>query len=108
MNLKNKKCIPCEGGIPSLNIKESGKYLKIINSAWKISENKRIERRFKFVNFAHTMAFVNKVAKIAEQEGHHPDMYISYSECKIELWTHAINGLSENDFILAAKIDELA
>ena len=107
MDLKNKKCLPCEGGVPKLNKIEVETYMKLIDGAWKIQENKKIERKFYFVSFVHSMKFVNRVAELAEQEGHHPNMHIYYGECIVELWTHAINGLSENDFILAAKIDEL-
>lgn len=107
MELKNKKCVPCEGGVPSLNKKEADAFMELIDSSWVKHENKKIARKFYFVNFFHAMEFVNQVADIAEKEGHHPDLFIHYNECTIELWTHAINGLSENDFILAAKIDEL-
>ena len=77
-----------------------------MNTNWEVIENSKLQRRFQFVNFTHTMQFVNRVAEIAEKEGHHPVMHVKYGECILELWTHAINGLSENDFILAAKIDE--
>ncbi len=107
MELKNRKCLPCEGGVPAMNREGVTAFLKLIDSSWEVHENKKIVRRFYFVNFVHAMKFVNQVAEIAEKEGHHPDLCIHYSECTIELWTHAINGLSENDFILAAKIDEL-
>lgn len=107
MNLATKKCVPCEGGIPPLTENEITMYQKLVNKMWKITNNRKIQRKFNFVNFVHTMEFVNRVAEIAEKEGHHPVMHVSYGECTIELWTHAINGLSENDFILAAKIDEL-
>ena len=107
MSLASKKCVPCEGGIPSLSQNEIGMYLKLVHAQWKTEKNTRLVREFRFVNFRHTMNFVNRVAEIAEQEGHHPVMHISYGECTIELWTHAIDGLSENDFILAAKIDEI-
>ncbi len=107
MELKNKKCVPCEGGIPPLNKNQVKAYLSMIDSMWNVVDDKMIIREFHFVNFKHTMDFVNNVADIAEKEGHHPDMYISYNRCRLELWTHAIKGLSENDFILAAKIDEL-
>jgi len=107
MELKSKNCIPCEGGVSPLNGGEVDAYLKLINPDWAVHKNKRMERKFNFVNFVHTMKFVNKVAEIAEKERHHPDLHIHYGECIIELWTHAIGGLSENDFILAAKIDEI-
>jgi 4a-hydroxytetrahydrobiopterin dehydratase len=107
MELKNQKCVPCEGGIAKLTLKEIGKQKEFIHSDWELDLNNHLIRSFKFVNFKQTMDFVNKIALLAESEGHHPDMHVGYGECKVELWTHAINGLSENDFILAAKIDEL-
>jgi 4a-hydroxytetrahydrobiopterin dehydratase len=105
MELKNKKCVPCEGGVPKLTEDKIEQFKKLIHSHWEIPENSKIRRSFKFVNFRQTMDFVNDVAFLAEEEGHHPDLYISYGTCIIEIWTHSINGLSENDFILAAKID---
>jgi 4a-hydroxytetrahydrobiopterin dehydratase len=106
MNLSEKKCVPCEGGMPPLTEKEIQKYQHEV-PRWTVEEGKKIRRTFKFVNFKQTMDFVNQVADIAEEEGHHPDLFVTYGECEIVLWTHAINGLSENDFILAAKIDKL-
>ena len=105
--LINKKCKPCEGGIPALIKKEIDKYMKELKAGWKVINNNKIVKEYFFVNFKHTMDFVNKVAHIADQEGHHPVMHVDYGKVKIELWTHAINGLSENDFILAAKIDNI-
>ena len=105
--LADKKCVPCEGNVPPLGENEIAEFGKEISADWKVEENKMLKRNFSFVNFRHTMDFVNKVAAIAEEEGHHPVMHVSYAEVGIELWTHAINGLSENDFILAAKIDRL-
>ena len=107
MELAKRKCVPCEGGIPPLTENEILEYITVINRGWIVSENKKIVRIFNFVNFKHTMEFVNAVAEIAEEEGHHPVLHVSYGSVEIELWTHAINGLSENDFILAAKIDRL-
>jgi 4a-hydroxytetrahydrobiopterin dehydratase len=107
MDLKNKKCLPCEGGIPKLTDDEAVSMLKSIHPDWRIIDNKKINRKLSFVNFRQTMDFVNEVALLAEEEGHHPDLLVSYGSCIIELWTHAIGGLSENDFILAAKIDGL-
>lgn len=107
MILKEKKCKPCEGGIPALTSKEIDILLEQIKTDWTILENKKLRREFRFVNFKQTMEFVNRVADIAEEEGHHPEMTVGYGHCEIEIWTHAIGGLSENDFILAAKIDVL-
>ena len=103
MELTKKKCVSCEGGMPPLTEGEANTLLKEIPS-WKIEDN-RVCKQFNFEDFEEAMEFVNKVAFIAEREGHHPDIAIHYSQVIIELWTHTINGLSENDFIIAAKID---
>lgn len=105
MELSKKKCVPCEGGTLPLGRKEADNLLKHIPS-WGIKEG-HVFKQFKFKDFKEAMVFINKVAGIAEQEGHHPNMAISWNKVSIELWTHAINGLSENDFIVAAKIDGL-
>ncbi|MDA3821755.1 MAG: 4a-hydroxytetrahydrobiopterin dehydratase [Bacteroidales bacterium] len=106
MELEKKKCIPCEGGIPPLTEDEVLEYISVVKG-WIIQDNKKIIKKLDFVNFKHTMSFVNEVARISDEEGHHPVMHISYGSAEIELWTHAIDGLSENDFILAAKIDRI-
>lgn len=107
MNLTHKHCVPCEGGMLPLNKTEAEVLLKQISS-WKLSEDfKKISREFKFNDFKEAVAFVNKVADLAESEGHHPDIHIFYNRVNLELWTHAIGGLSENDFILAAKANNL-
>lgn len=105
-NLAKKKCVPCEaGGVEPFGQEESEKYLAQV-PGWALSEEaKKISRGYKFKDFVQAMDFVKKVAEIAEGEGHHPDINISYNKVKLELTTHAIGGLSENDFILAAKID---
>jgi 4a-hydroxytetrahydrobiopterin dehydratase len=107
MELKGKKCMPCEGGVPGLSSDKITRLRKLIHSDWELVGETKIKRGFRFVNFRQTMEFVNKVAELAENEGHHPDMLVTYGSCLIELWTHNISGLSENDFILAAKIDAL-
>ena len=107
MDLTKKKCKPCEGGIDPLDQEEVSEYIKYIRNDWKVTENHKISRDYSFVNYKHTMDFVNKVADLAEEEGHHPVMHVYYGKVIIELWTHAIRGLSENDFILASKIDKL-
>ncbi len=108
IHLSEKKCVACEGGVPPLAEAEIKTYLPQIKEGWEVIENKKIQKEFIFENFKQAMEFVNKVAPIAEEEGHHPDIYIFYNKVKLELWTHAIGGLSENDFILAAKVDTLA
>lgn len=107
MDLSRKKCIPCEGGIPALTEKEIAELKKYISQDWKVVDNNRITKEFFFVSYRHTIDFVNKVAEIAESEGHHPVLHVYFGRAVIELWTHSINGLSENDFILASKIDKI-
>jgi len=107
IHLSDKKCVSCEGGVPPLGEKETKEYLTQIKSGWEVIGDKKIEKEFKLKDFKEAMEFVSKVAAIAEEEGHHPDIHIFYSTVEIELWTHAIGGLSENDFILAAKIDKI-
>jgi len=107
MDLSKKKCVPCEGGIPPLTEKEIAEYRKLISSDWKVNENNKLTKEFFFVSYRQTIDFVNKVAAVAEEEGHHPVLHIYFGRAVAELWTHSINGLSENDFILASKIDKL-
>ncbi len=107
MDISRKKCKPCEGGIATLNQKELVELKKFIQDDWYVVEDKKLTKRYSFENYKHTMDFVNKVALLAEEEGHHPVMHVFYSKVIIELWTHAINDLSENDFIMASKIDKL-
>lgn len=107
-DLAEKRCEPCEGGTTPLDREEAEKLLKQVHGDWELSEDgTTIRRDFKFKGFYKTMAFVNAVAWIANQEGHHPDLEVGYNHCLINLTTHAIGGLSENDFICAAKYDAL-
>jgi len=109
-DFSQKKCKPCEGGIPALDISEIHKYQKKIDG-WEVkSDEKKIyflEKEFKFKNFLNSQKFINEVSKISENEGHHPDILFGWGYAKIKITTHAIEGLSENDFILAAKIDQI-
>lgn len=104
-NLTNKQCKPCEGGVPPLTKEEANKLLQQL-AGWSLADNK-ISKTFEFKNYYQTMAFVNAVAWLSHREDHHPDMTVGYNKCHVEYMTHAINGLSENDFICAAKIDWL-
>ena len=109
-DLLKKKCVPCEGGISPFNISEIYKYQKKIDE-WDIIKNKEkiyfLEKKFTFKNFINSQTFINKVGQISEAEGHHPDISFGWGYAKIIITTHAIEGLSENDFILAAKIDQI-
>ncbi len=107
MDLLSKKCVPCEGGMPPMTEEEASKYLSE-TLGWQLaSDKKSIGRNFEFKDFKESMDFVNRVAAIANEENHHPDIYIFYNKVKLTLSTHAIGGLSENDFILAAKINQV-
>lgn len=107
-DLASKKCVPCEGGVDPLEPSRAKEYLKHLSPNWKITEDgKKITRRFKFKTYKQAWNFVNKVSEIAEAEGHHPDISFGWGYATITSYTHAINGLFDNDFILAAKVDKL-
>ena len=107
MTLTEKKCVPCEGGVPAIEGAEIENYTCQLKSKWDVMDEKMLRRVFTFPDFKSAMDFVNQVAVIAEDEGHHPDLHVSWGKVVIELYTHAIGGLSENDFIVAAKIDAI-
>ena len=108
MDLTKKHCVPCEGGMPPLTDQEENELIGQV-SKWLLLRDgtHRIRRQFVFKNFKNAMGFVNKVAEIANKEDHHPDIYIFYNKVQLDLFTHAVGGLSENDFIMAAKINEI-
>lgn len=109
MTLSAKKCIPCQGGIDPMTEVEAQRFLESETPEWELLESARIlHRQFTFRNFADALAFTNKVGAVAEEEGHHPDIGLGWGYCDIRIQTHKINGLHENDFILAAKIDTIA
>ena len=110
-DLLNKKCMPCEGGVIPFDISEIHKYQKKVDG-WDISKGQEqiffLSKKFKFENFLKSQKFVNKVGEIAESEGHHPDLWFGWGYARIKIYTHAIKGLAESDFILAAKIDQIS
>ena len=107
MDLAQKRCVPCEGGMAPLTKEEAGTLLKQL-TGWTLSGDAQwLSKEYKFKDFKGALGFANKVGDIAEAEGHHPDLQISWGKAVVELTTHAIGGLSENDFILAAKIDQI-
>lgn len=106
MNLASKKCIPCEGSIPPLTQKEANKLLQELGNGWTIIHNHHLEKEYRFPNFKEALFFTNHVGKIAETEGHHPEIHLAWGRVKLAIWTHKIDGLTESDFILAAKCDE--
>jgi 4a-hydroxytetrahydrobiopterin dehydratase len=108
MNLRDKKCVPCEKGTKPLSSEEENYYLRAL-STWRINREDvhKISRTYTFKGFSDAISFVNRIAHVAEDEGHHPGITITYNKVLIELYTHAIGGLSMNDFIMALKIENL-
>ncbi len=105
MSLADNKCISCRGGVPPLPADRIQTLLTELGRGWALSQQGHLERFFTFKDFAQSLAFANKVGAVAEAEGHHPDLYVAWGKCKVEIWTHKINGLTESDFYLAAKTD---
>jgi len=103
--LTQKSCVPCEGGVDPLVGDKLREYSQLIHEDWAVVDEHHLLREFKFGDFREALRFTNRVGEIAEEEGHHPDILLSYGKAVVTLWTHAIDGISENDFILAAKID---
>ena len=107
-DLASRHCVACRGDTPRLEGEELARFAKAIDGDWQVVDQHHLVRRFRFADFAGALAFVNQVGAIAEAENHHPDLYLAWGRVGVEIWTHAIDGLSESDFILAAKIDRLA
>jgi 4a-hydroxytetrahydrobiopterin dehydratase len=107
--LANRTCVPCRGGVPPLRGKDLAETHRLLTdpTQWSIVNEHHIVRAYKFPDFKSALAFVNKVGAIAEEQGHHPDILLGWGKVEITTWTHAVDGLTESDFILAAKIDEL-
>ena len=106
MGLAEKHCVPCTGGVPPLRGEELEK-MKAQVPGWQVVEGHHLTRSFKFPDFRTALDFVNRAGAIAEEEGHHPDLYLAWGKVDVKVWTHKIDGLTESDFILAAKINEL-
>jgi len=107
MNLIHRKCKPCEGDVSRILPEDIFYFNSQLQKPWQLVDDMKIVKDFNFNDYVHVMKFFNQVAELAETESHHPVMHIYFSKVRIELWTHAILGLSENDFILAAKIDQV-
>ena len=107
LKLNQKRCVPCEGGLEPLKGEKLADFGESIHGHWIIEGEHHLSREFGFKDFKEALTFANSIGEIAEEEGHHPDILVSWGKVGVTIWTHAIDGLSENDFILAAKIDEL-
>lgn len=105
MILADMKCVPCRGGVPPMEEGPARALLNKLSPGWELNQAGHLERVYPFKNFAGALEFANQVGAIAEAEGHHPDLYIAWGKCKVEVWTHKIQGLTESDFYLAAKAD---
>lgn len=105
MSLADNKCVPCRGGVPPLEPAKIKELLGQLESGWELNNEGHIQRLYSFKDFSEALAFVNRVGAIAEDEGHHPDLYLAWGKCKVEIWTHKIQGLTESDFYLASKAD---
>ncbi len=108
MELAEKKCVPCAGGAAPLRGGDLSNLKKELNPAWEIVNEHHLQREFKFKDFRQALAFTNKLGDLAEAEGHHPDIYLAWGQVRVTLWTHKIDGLTESDFVMAAKFDKLA
>src|SRR2546421_8235018 len=105
--LAEKECVPCKGGMPPLKGKELTELAKELSDGWTVVREHHLEKEFKFKDFREALDFTNQVGELAEAQGHHPDIYLSWGKVQLTIWTHKVNGLTESDFILAAKADRL-
>ena len=106
-DLARKQCVPCMGGVPPLETREIKKLLDQLGRGWTVVNDHHLEKEFTFDDFAQALAFTNRVGVLAEEQGHHPDIHLAWGKVKLVVWTHKIDGLTESDFVLAAKADEL-
>ena len=105
--LAKKHCVPCRGGVPPLPPEEAERLGGELGAGWEVVDNHHLEKRFDFPDFATALAFTNRVGELAEAEGHHPDIHLAWGRVRLTIWTKKIDGLTESDFILAAKVEEL-
>lgn len=106
--LAEKTCVPCRGGVPPLGSAEIAKLHSELNNDWNVVAEHHLQKEYKFPDFRTALDFTNQVGAIAEEQGHHPDIYLAWGRVEITIWTHKIDGLHESDFILAAKIDRIS
>jgi 4a-hydroxytetrahydrobiopterin dehydratase len=106
-DLAKKECTTCDGKTPALKGDALKQMQSRLSNGWEVLNEQKLEKKFKFPDFRHALEFVNQVGEIAEEQNHHPDIYFTWGEARIQIWTHSVQGLTENDFILAAKISEV-
>jgi 4a-hydroxytetrahydrobiopterin dehydratase len=105
--LAEKQCVPCKGGVPPLKGQELVRLARELGGGWQVVEERQLEKEYKFKDFREALGFTNKVGEMAEAQGHHPDIFLAWGKVKLTVWTHKVNGLTESDFVLAAKADTL-
>lgn len=103
--LAKRDCIPCKGGVPPLKGEHLAKFAQLLGHDWVVVEEHHLEKEYQFSNWEKAMTLANKVSEIAEEQNHHPDLYVTWGKCKVAIWTHKIEGLTESDFIFAAKVE---
>ncbi|MEK7867358.1 MAG: 4a-hydroxytetrahydrobiopterin dehydratase [Planctomycetota bacterium] len=104
-DLADRECVPCKGGVPPLTPEQIAPLLAQVEG-WNVVDNRRIEKTYKLKDFAEALALVNRIGAIAEKQSHHPDLYVAWGKVRVKIWTHKIDGLTESDFVLAAKCDQ--
>ena len=105
-DLAAKNCVPCRGGVPPLVGEEMRRLLEQLGNDWTVVDDHHLEKNYKFKDFAEALGFTNRIGAIAEEQGHHPDIYLAWGKVGVTIWTHKIDGLTESDFVFAAKCDE--
>ena len=105
--LAEKRCVPCRSGVAPLKGKALAKLASELNHGWRVARKHHLEKEYQFENFRTALAFTNQVGALAEEQGHHPDIYLAWGKVRLTIWTHKINGLTESDFVFAAKADKL-
>lgn len=106
-DLASKGCVPCRGGVPPLEGDELRAIHDRLGGGWRVVDGHHLEKTFEFENFRQALDFTDRLGQLAEEQGHHPDIHLSWGKVRVEIWTHAIDGLTESDFVLAAKTDHL-
>jgi len=106
-DLADKECVPCKGGVPPLKGKELAVLAGQLSPGWQVVHEHHLEKEYPFKNFREALNFTNRVGELAEAQGHHPDIYLAWGKTKLTIWTHKIDGLTESDFVFAAKADRL-
>jgi 4a-hydroxytetrahydrobiopterin dehydratase len=108
MSLAEKECVPCKGGVAPLKGNDVAKFAAELKPGWQVVREHHLEREFKFKDFREALTFTNRLGELAEEQGHHPDILLSWGKVKVTIWTHKIDGLTESDFVMAAKMDRLS